>query len=264
MTIWSDDRNGVDIHALSGAYAVDALDEQERAGFEKHLTECEPCRLDVAELTEAAAHLGALSETEPPPGLRADVLAGISAIRPLPPATGDPSAPGTGRAGGTAAARRWRSLARGRLVLAAAVAVLAAATGITVWQPWADDSSRPPAQGVSLANRVIADPDARKVTVGFPSGAKATAFLSAREGRAALVTSDMPPAPDGKAYQLWLRDSAGDVRPAGLMPDEPTQTVLLEGDASDANWAGITVEPARGSVTPTGQLVAEFDFEENA
>ena len=29
-----------DIHALSGAYAVDALDELERVGFERHLAGC--------------------------------------------------------------------------------------------------------------------------------------------------------------------------------------------------------------------------------
>ena len=29
-----------DIHGLSGAYAVDGLDERERAAFEKHLAQC--------------------------------------------------------------------------------------------------------------------------------------------------------------------------------------------------------------------------------
>ena len=29
-----------EIHALSGAYAVDALDDLERAAFERHLGEC--------------------------------------------------------------------------------------------------------------------------------------------------------------------------------------------------------------------------------
>ena len=33
-----------DIHALSGAYAVDALDDIERAQFERHLAECPACR----------------------------------------------------------------------------------------------------------------------------------------------------------------------------------------------------------------------------
>ena len=33
-----------DIHALVGAYAVDALDDVERAAFERHLAECAACQ----------------------------------------------------------------------------------------------------------------------------------------------------------------------------------------------------------------------------
>ena len=39
-----------DIHALSGAYAVDALDDIERAQFERHLAECPACRSEVDSL----------------------------------------------------------------------------------------------------------------------------------------------------------------------------------------------------------------------
>ena len=46
-----------DIHALSGAYAIDALDDVERARFERHLAECADCRAEVASLREAAALL---------------------------------------------------------------------------------------------------------------------------------------------------------------------------------------------------------------
>ena len=44
-----------EIHALSGAYAVDALDDLERAAFERHLAECAECQAEVASLREAAA-----------------------------------------------------------------------------------------------------------------------------------------------------------------------------------------------------------------
>ena len=33
-----------DLHHLSGAYAVDALDEAERSAFERHLAVCAACR----------------------------------------------------------------------------------------------------------------------------------------------------------------------------------------------------------------------------
>ena len=36
-----------DIHGLSGAYAVDALDDVERAEFERHLAQCPECQAEV-------------------------------------------------------------------------------------------------------------------------------------------------------------------------------------------------------------------------
>ena len=48
----STDPTRADIHALSGAYAVDALDETERAEFERHLTGCPSCRDEVDDLRD--------------------------------------------------------------------------------------------------------------------------------------------------------------------------------------------------------------------
>ena len=44
-----------DLHHLSGAYAVDALDGAERAAFESHLLGCADCRAEVAEPLASAA-----------------------------------------------------------------------------------------------------------------------------------------------------------------------------------------------------------------
>ena len=75
------------IHALSGAYAVDALDDDERAGFEAHLPGCRDCQVEVAELRRAAAELAHDVAEEPPAALRASVLGAIAQVRPLPPET---------------------------------------------------------------------------------------------------------------------------------------------------------------------------------
>ncbi|WP_103337818.1 zf-HC2 domain-containing protein [Amycolatopsis sp. CA-126428] len=39
-----------DLHTLTGAYAVNALSDLERAQFDRHLNECDACRLEVREL----------------------------------------------------------------------------------------------------------------------------------------------------------------------------------------------------------------------
>ena len=82
-----------EIHALSGAYAVDALDDIERAQFERHLAECAECRAEVASLRSTAALLAETTATAPPEGLRDRVLADIATVRPLPPAVGTGAAP---------------------------------------------------------------------------------------------------------------------------------------------------------------------------
>ena len=55
-----------DIHGLVGAYAVDAIDEQERGAFELHLAECPECQAEVASLRAAAASSATCSEAAPP------------------------------------------------------------------------------------------------------------------------------------------------------------------------------------------------------
>ena len=61
----------VDIHALSGAYAVDAVDEFERAQFERHLSDCATCRAEVDSLREAGSLIAETSAVAAPDSLRA-------------------------------------------------------------------------------------------------------------------------------------------------------------------------------------------------
>src|SRR3546814_10569100 len=59
-----------DIHALVGAYAVDALDDIERQQFERHLATCADCRDEVASLRDASSMLSGIPLSPPPPSLR--------------------------------------------------------------------------------------------------------------------------------------------------------------------------------------------------
>lgn len=240
-----------DIHALSGAYAVDALDDDERARFEEHLSGCAECRAEVDGLREASALLGDLTATAPPPTLRDDVLAGIREVRPLPPVREPVPVSLTDE--------RRRRRHRGRALLAAASVVVALGVGAAVVQPWQDDGTSD--VELTAADRVLRAPDATRTTQTFPGGATATVVRSLSEGRAVIVTEDMPPAPAGKVYELWLQSPEGRMEPAGLMPPKADQTFVLEGDAGEAMAAGITIEPAGGSTEPTTSPIALFDLE---
>ena len=231
-----------EIHALSGAYAVDALDEHERAQFERHLAECAECRAEVDSLRGAATYLAETTEATPPAHLRADVLNAIKTVRPLPPLPRQDDAPQAGRAEGRG--RRFRGL----LVAAAAVAVVG--TGTLVTQPWQDDQSP--------VDQVIAAADADRATAKV-GGAELTVYRSESLGKAVLVTDELPAAAKGKVYELWLQVD-GAMVPAGLLDASGDQELVLTGDASKATAAGITVEPDGGSPQPTTTPFALFDL----
>ena len=204
-----------DIHALSGAYAVDALDDIERAQFERHLAECPACRSEVDSLQEAAALLAETTVTTPSAQLRDRVLADIAGVRPLPPP------------GATVTALEPRRRRRVLPFLAAAAAVVAIGTGGVVWQQVSNDDP-------SRYEQVLEASDAQRFTVNV-DGATATVVRSKKLNEAWLVTKDMPAAPKDHAYALWLQHDDVMV-PAGIMPAGGDNEVLLSGDAGDGQW----------------------------
>jgi anti-sigma-K factor RskA len=260
-----------DIHALSGAYAIDALDDIERAQFERHLAQCAECRAEVESLREASAMLAETTALEPPADLRSRLLAEIKTVRPLPPVTPAPEDSAGDTAGDREQApepvaeaadgvvtplRPGRRLLRGLVAAAAVLAVLGA--GAAVWQPWDDETTQ--TRPLSAAERVQRAPDAVQVTQQIEGGGRATVWASKSLNRVVVQTEDLPPLPEGKAYEMWLQDSRDGMVPAGLM-DARDRTVVLEGDVANAVAAGITVEPAAGSRVPTTEPVALFSFE---
>lgn len=72
----------MDVHDLTAAYALDALDADEAEAYERHLGQCEACREQLAELSETASALafGAVAPV-PPARLRAAILETAAAER---------------------------------------------------------------------------------------------------------------------------------------------------------------------------------------
>jgi anti-sigma-K factor RskA len=230
-----------DIHTLSGAYALDALLDLERAEFERHLSACDACRAEVASLREAASHLAEASATPAPVDLRAKVLAGARSVRPLPPAIAAPTP--TRR-------RRIPALA------AAAALAIGLGAGAAVWQPWQQE---PEVVQVSMADQVRQAPDAQTWTRTLPSGGSVTVTRSKLVGYAVWQSSGLAPLPSGRVYELWLQDVDTSLKPAGLFSAGDSE-VVMDGNAAAAIGAGVTVEPAGGSPAPTTEPLAFIDF----
>ncbi|MFC6287192.1 anti-sigma factor domain-containing protein [Nocardioides sp. GCM10027113] len=245
-----------DVHALSGAYAIDALDDIERAQFERHLAQCPECQAEVASLREASAVLAEASATAAPAALREKVLSGIATVRPLPPVVPSPIHEPVDEPAHGSRGRRFRPLT----LAAAAAAVIALGAGGVVWQPW-NDPTTSQSPTLSAVDQVLEADDAEQYVQEFPDGSSAVLTRSKSLNKAVIVTNDMAPPPEGKVYELWLDHEGIGMVPAGLMPVKADAVVLLEGDPATAVGAGITVEPAGGSEEPTGDTVALIPFE---
>ncbi len=242
-----------DIHALSGAYAVDALDDDERVEFEEHLAVCAECRAEVASFRETGALIAETEAVEPPASLRAGVL-----VRDQP----DPPAPARDDARRrSGSSRSVRRAVRRRLLpqlLAAAAAVVLLAAGAVLWHPWQQHD------GTDLATQILNAPDAMRVTENLPGGqGELTLVRSASLKRAVMIGDHVPAAGSGKTYQMWYQQPGQPMVSAGLMTDTDEPTVL-SGDAATAVAAAVSVEPAGGSKEPTTKPVALFPLQAGA
>ncbi|MER5885787.1 anti-sigma factor [Streptomyces sp. NPDC001941] len=251
--------SAAELHTLTGAYALHALDADERAAFETHLAECSACTEEVHELSATAARLGLAMTETPAPAFKDEVLRRIATVRQDPPhVTPEPvtTAVPAPRAGRTRRATRF--------ALAACLAAAAGLGGVAVWQhDAARDAEDRAAQARGEADaltRVLAAPDARTTVARLSGGATGTVVVSRQQNRAAFLATGLAAPPGGRVYQLWF-DDGGTMRPAGLLdPARGTEAVLMDGAVDGATGMGVTVEPAGGSAQPTSNPVALMNF----
>jgi anti-sigma-K factor RskA len=282
------------MHVLTGSYALDALDAQERAEFERHLQHCPSCQAEVRGLRETAARLAIARAAQPPAQLEQRVLATTYRTRQLPPLPADRLRRDLGQtrlarlarlfAGRLAAdqpdsshghrsdrrsdrraARRsdrgrgngWSNnwLRSPRLVGAVAAASVAAAVGLGVTQV-STQHQLDSAQATSAAIAKVLDaPDARIEATSATAGGAVTVVVSALQREAVVTTSGMPSLSSSRVYQVWVMSSSG-ARSVGLLSSTNRIGQLLASGVRSGDQIGITVEPSGGSSRPTTTPVA--------
>jgi anti-sigma-K factor RskA len=232
-----------DLHLLTGSYALDALTDDERADFEKHLARCPSCAEEVRGMRETAARMAMATAIVPPPEMRARVLAALPRTRQLPP-------PGRNRL-----PRSWqRHLSLSRAGLTAGVLTLAAAVAFLLVTTLSTNSQLHQEQASNRAvAAVLAAPDARIEAVPATTGGTVTAVVSLHQQESVVTSANLPALSDGRVYQLWVMTSAGGARSAGLLTStvSGSTTPLLADGVTAGDKLGITVEPAGGTAQPT-------------
>ncbi|MBX6356717.1 MAG: anti-sigma factor [Micromonosporaceae bacterium] len=240
-----------EIHALAGAYALDAVDDVERMAFARHLTGCEACRLEVAELRATAARLADTTWTAAPPRLRENVLRQAARTRQARPRSpGSPAGPAPSDRPG-----RWR----GRVAAGIAAAALAAgAAGATfVVEERRVGSQRQAAQSaldqVSRIQSVMAAADAKARQIRVKGGGQVAVVYSRRTDAAVVMCADLARPSRDRAYQLWyVRD--GQATSAGVLAGGQNAGTMLLPGLHGVEAVAISLEAAGGADRPTSRL----------
>ena len=235
-----------DLHSLSGAYALDALEtEAEHDRFTRHLSRCPSCAGEVRGFREVATAMAFAAATEAPPGMRDQVLAAAARTRQLPP-----------EVAGESRARQKRSRAWMPWVPWLSGAVAVASIAVAVFFGFAQahtqdelDQIRAQNQAISL---LLSSPQVTLLSKSTTEGGVATVVLAAARHQLVVVTNGLPALPAGHVYQLWLIGKTKTVSAGLLPPAEAGRTpAVLASGVTKGDTLGLTVEPAPGSAQPT-------------
>jgi anti-sigma factor RsiW len=230
------------VHELTAGYALDALDADKRSAYEAHLAGCERCQQELESFWETTAALAvAASGPEPSSALRKRILADV---RSEPPQNVVPLE------------TRRRRVAPVLGAVAGVAAMVAIGVGL-----WASDLSseldetRAALERERVAAAIVAAPDSRTVDLASGNGR----LVVDPQGRAALVLSDLGPAPEGRTYQAWIIEGDDPIA-AGVFPgEEGVDVVLVGGDVAPGEIVAVTIEQAGGGKTPNLPAIVSSD-----
>jgi anti-sigma-K factor RskA len=219
---------------LLGAFAVDALEPDEKAQVERHLRDCAACRREVAEHRDVAATF--VEETvEPPPQIWEHIVERLEP--PAPPAL--------------PAHDERRSVSRRTVIsLAAAALVVIAGLGIAV-VALAERAPKPSTSQAALqqaARTALTAPGARRTTLRSSDGRLSIDVVILPSGRGYLVSNNLPSLPNGQTYQLWA-ETNNQLVSFGVLGQSPGVTSFRVEPPVVA--LAVTNEPAGGVPAPT-------------
>ena len=231
-----------ELKANAAGYVLGSLDAGERREFESHLKGCAECAAEVASLRPIVSVLAtAVPQVTPSAELRDRVL------RSAPEAGGAKSRRSASKTG-----------VGGWLPLAAAVviAVGAAVYAVRVQRQLGDLQARFDQTQATAA--VLSAPDLARIDLQGQSvapDARARALWSRSRGLV-FTAANLPPAPAGKAYQVWVVTAQMPIS-AGLLATDPTgagtQYYMTPPDIGALVAVAVTLEPAGGVPSPTGE-----------
>jgi anti-sigma-K factor RskA len=204
-----------EIEELLGAYALDAVPDDERELVEQHLRECARCRQELAEHREAAALLALGAPA--PEGLW-DQISGSIAGQPPRKKLAPVRRQGPWRAGwGVAAA------------VATAAAVVTGFMGVRLVEQGdeiRDIRRLVQVQGLEgVAAGIASDPASLHVPLVAEEGSTLATVVVLPNGKGFLLRPLLPALSEDRTYQLWALVGEGTVS-AGVLGPKPSVTAF--------------------------------------
>ena len=238
-----------DLHDLVAAYALDALPSDEATEFERHMAGCDECRGELDELRAGVIAMGESASAAPSADLRAAILAEAAATTQERP----PTEPGLQDAGGHERSKwafRWPrpAIAAAFGSLAVAAVVLLIALVVTSGEATPDE----------VLDDLLAATDTQTAQLvgGATSGISGRLVFSEAEGRGVLEAQGLASIGTDQTYELWLVGDTA-VTPANLFsPENGSAAIVIDASFSGVLQLGLTIEPAGGSDSPTGAILA--------
>jgi anti-sigma-K factor RskA len=238
-----------ELEEMLGAYALDAVDDDERREIEQYLATNPRARAEVDQFQEVAAKL-AFSGSAAPEGVWdriASAIGGGDASAPTVPAVPPPNLVPIGKAQSQARSHRRRRgmwMAAGGGLAAAAVVAIAVLGSMVAHRNHQLDAARAPDVKAS-AQAALADRDARRATLVSPDGTRSVDVAVQPDGIGYGIVHGLDPLPADRTYQLWGRID-GKVVSLGVLGAAPSTIAFPV--APDVQVLMITEEEAGGVV----------------
>lgn len=237
--------NDPQLDALLGAYALDALEPEERALIEDYVEQNARARAEVDELRESAAALALspVDDLRAPERLWDRISASIaeSDEQVAAPVSLDEQRE-----------RRRKRTTRAGVLLAVAAAIVAVVLAVQVisLRGRLDDAREPGAVGASAAfERAKSESGARQIALAPAKGAEVARIVLLPDGTGYLKNDGMKPLGAEQTYQLWaLTGDAGNPTAisAGVLGAAPRAAAFKA--AGDVRGFALTIEKSPGVV----------------
>jgi anti-sigma-K factor RskA len=230
--------NGSHVVDLLPAYALGSLEDSEARQVAAHVAACAACRAELAEL-EAVGGLLALgvAEAEPSASVRQRLMERAPQRRPLTPAA-------------PARAPHWTQRPVWTVASLLVIAALVISNAL-LWQrlqALGPEAERDTMHAVALHN------------TGLTPGASGYVLISPDGANGAVVVDALTPLDEAQAYQLWLERDGQITSGVVFTVDESGYRgarITAPDSLLSYTTLKITIEPAAGSPTPTGQTVLD-------